>query len=86
MGLRLDARATEQWRHRCEVRQVLRWRDEHGHEWVAQWLEGVGRARGAELAARLRYDAGEQWNLGNRGVPGDWRYVRHRGGAADLFR
>jgi hypothetical protein len=73
----------EQHRHRCEVRQVLRWRTEHGREWVFKWLDALPHYRGAELAAQLRYDAVNQWNLGNRGAVGDWRYEPGR--VADLF-
>lgn len=31
---------TEEHRHRCEVRQVLRWRIEKGRPWVHEWLNG----------------------------------------------
>jgi hypothetical protein len=65
--------ASEDHRHRCEVRQVLAWRVQHGLEWVRQWLAGVDAKRGADAAARLRADCREQWAAGNRGAPGDWR-------------
>lgn len=74
---------SEQHRHRCEVRQVLAWRVEHGIEWVKAWLDGTvvdgKRQRGAvdyrgkEATDRLRNDAREQWQRGNRGAHGDWR-------------
>lgn len=60
-------------RHRCEVRQVLAWRVQHGLEWVRAWLDGVQQKRGADAAARLRADCREQWANGNRGEGGDWR-------------
>ena len=65
----------EQHRHRCEVRQVLRWRAEHGLRWVEQWIARVEQSRGFECAYQLRFDAAEQWNMGNRGALGDWRYA-----------
>jgi hypothetical protein len=60
-------------RHRCEVRQVLAWRVQHGLQWVREWLAGVGKARGEPAAKRLRDACREQWAAGNRGDPGDWR-------------
>lgn len=62
-----------QHRHRCEVRQLLLWRVQHGREWVREWLQRVERGRGAGAAERLRSDAALQWGRGNRGDRGDWR-------------
>jgi len=67
----------EQHRHRCEVRQLLRWRQERGLAWVRDWLAGVERKRGAEAAQRLRADGSEQWLRGNRGERGAW-FEPHR--------
>lgn len=61
------------FRHRCEVRQVLRWRVEKGREWTRAWLNGVERARGKACADRLRAECREQWERGNRGARDDWR-------------
>lgn len=33
--------ATEEHRHRCEVRQILRWRIERGREFAHAYIEGV---------------------------------------------
>ena len=66
-------RSDEEHRHRCEVRQVLRWRMQHGREWVQDWLAGVERFRGKPAADRIRTDAASQWAAGNRGKPDDWR-------------
>lgn len=63
----------EQHRHRCEVRQVLRWRLEHGREWVREWLAGVAQKRGRAAANALQRDAAEQWQRGNRGGHDEWR-------------
>jgi hypothetical protein len=60
----------EEHRHRCEVRQVLKWRVERGSAWVHAWLERVEAKR---PVSRLRRDCAEQWSKGNRGEWGDWR-------------
>lgn len=57
-------------RHRCEVRQMLKWRAERGSAWVHGWLE---RAEKVRPVSRLRRDCAEQWSRGNRGEWGDWR-------------
>ena len=63
----------EEHRHRCEVRQVLAWRVQHGLEWVKEWLDGVAKKRGQAAADRLRADCRTQWAAGNRGEWSDWR-------------
>lgn len=65
--------ASEQHRHRCEVRQVLAWRVERGLDWVKGWLAGVPKFRGQAGADRLRDDCRTQWAAGNRGARDDWR-------------
>lgn len=60
-------------RHRCEVRQLLRWRQQHGSEWAQQWLAEVAQRRGQAAADLLSADARQQWQAGNRGAAGDWR-------------
>lgn len=60
----------EQHRHRCEVRQLLRWRVQHGRDWVREWLAAAARRRDTQ---QLRSDATEQWARGSRGQHGDWR-------------
>ena len=60
-------------RHRCEVRQLLRWRRDKGSQWVRDWLAGVAKLRGQATADQLNADAMQQWRAGNRGQPGDWR-------------
>lgn len=75
---------SEQHRHRCEVRQVLLWRIERGSAWARKWISGgigsdgkpvrgVRQVRGDKAAERLMADCVQQWDLGNRGEPGDWR-------------
>lgn len=68
-----DMQIDEPHRHRCEVRQVLRWRVLHGLAWVREWIQGVASKRGPEAAEALRSDASQQWAGGNRGAFADWR-------------
>ena len=64
----MTIRSDEQYRHECEVRQVLQWRAERGSEWVRDWLGRVEKSRGKEAADRLRNDARREWERGNRGI------------------
>lgn len=57
-------------RHRCEVRQLLLWRQQHGMQWVREWLDAAAKRRDTQ---QLRSDATQQWARGNRGQHGDWR-------------
>lgn len=63
--------STEEHRHRCEVRQVLLWRIENRVK-ALNYLANVETKRGN--ADKLKRDVIQQWNLGNRGQPGDWKY------------
>lgn len=50
-------KASEQWRHECEVRDLVqRYRDQ-GSEVVRQYLKDCARHRGDRAAAKLRADA-----------------------------
>ena len=49
--------ASEQHRHRCEVRSLIRAARERGREWVRQYLDDK---RVAGRQARLRADLNEQ--------------------------
>lgn len=60
-------------RHRCEVRQIIAWRVQRGRAWAQEHLAGVEKIRGKAERARLEAAIVEQWRLGNRGKPGDWR-------------
>lgn len=62
----------EERRYRCEVRQVLRWRKESKGKAV-DYLQLVEKARGKDIADKLKADCAGQWNKGNRGDKGDWR-------------
>ena len=68
----LKIHAVEDERHRCEVRQVLRWRAED-REKAMEFLTKVRKHRGDITAEKLAKDCKEQWSKGNRGIEGDWR-------------
>lgn len=63
------ADASEQHRHRCEVRFLIRAVREHGREWVRQYL---GDKRVAGRQDQLRTDLNAQIKAGNRGQEGEW--------------
>lgn len=62
--------ASEQHRHRCEVRFLIRAARERGREWVRQCLDDK---RVAGRQASLRADLNEQIKAGNRGQEGEWK-------------
>ena len=57
-------------RHRCEVRQILRWRVEDRNK-ALEYLRLV-REKRKEKANKLELDCREQWSRGNRGEKGEW--------------
>ena len=57
-------------RHRCEVRQVLRWRVEDRNK-ALEYLKLV-REKRKEKAKQLEDDCREQWSRGNKGEKGEW--------------
>ena len=62
----------EDFRHRCEVWQVLRWRAENRDKAIS-YLQLVRQRRAEAAANKLERDTKEQWAKGNRGIKGDWR-------------
>jgi hypothetical protein len=62
---------SELHRHRCEVRQVLKWRTQDRNKAI-EYLSLVIKKRGDRVAQLLEKDCREQWTLGNRGNEGDW--------------
>ena len=60
----------EEYRHQCEVRQLLKWRTQRGLQWFRQYISdhGFGGRK-----AKLLGDVTEQWKLGNRGEKGIWK-------------
>lgn len=68
----MNFHSSEEYRHQCEVRQVLRWRAENRDKAVS-YLQLVRRKRGDAKADKLERDTKEQWAKGSRGIKGDWR-------------
>jgi hypothetical protein len=63
---------TQEYRHQCEVRQVIKWRKEDRNH-ALDYLEAVRKKRGASAGDQLERDVKDQWTKGNRGNDGDWR-------------
>lgn len=59
-------------RHRCEVRQILKWRAENRDKAI-NYLSLVHKKRGDVVYTKLEQDCKTQWAKGNRGIKGDWR-------------
>lgn len=64
---------SEEYRHQCEVRQLLKWRVQGNRKRITYHMDGLDRKRGKAAVQRLRGDANDQWAKGNRGEHGDWR-------------
>ena len=62
----------EEERHRCEVRQILKWRVQDRNK-ALEYITDVRKKRGDVAADQLHKDAVHQWNNGNRGIHGDWK-------------
>ena len=65
-------KSSEQYRHQCEVRALLRWRYELGKPFVLAFLSKVEQKRGKVAAMQLEKDVIAQWTLGNRGQHDVW--------------
>lgn len=63
---------SEEYRHQCEVRTVIRWRREDRNK-AHDYLEAVKKKRGEKAGQELERDVRDQWTKGNRGAEGDWR-------------
>lgn len=63
---------SEEYRHQCEVRQVLAWRTENRDKAVS-YLAAVRQKRSEAAAIKLERDTREQWSRGNRGIEGEWK-------------
>jgi hypothetical protein len=63
---------SEQYRHRCEVRQVLKWRTQDRNKAI-EYLSIVRKKRGDRAAQLLEKDCKTQWTLGNRGEYNEWK-------------
>ena len=62
----------EEERHRCEVRYVLRIRNDDRQKMI-DYLGQVKKERGEIAYKQLEKDCRDQWNKGNRGIRGDWK-------------
>ena len=62
---------SEQHRHRCEVRQVLKWRTQDRNKAI-EYLSIVRNKRGDRAAQLLEKDCRDQWSKGSRGDEGIW--------------
>jgi hypothetical protein len=63
---------SEEYRHKTEVWQVLRWRAQDRNK-SSEYLQLVRKMRGNNAADKLEKDCKEQWAKGARGLKGDWR-------------
>ncbi len=63
---------SEEYRHQCEVRLVLRKRIEDRNE-AFKYLGKVKEKRGDEAAGKLERDVRDQWSKGNRGEEASWK-------------
>lgn len=61
---------SEQHRHECEVRTLIRAARDKGRKWVRDYLDSKPVAGRRE---RLRGDINEQIKRGNRGQEGEWK-------------
>jgi hypothetical protein len=61
---------SEEYRHQCEVRELLKMRVLYGREWLRRYLMDKKVSGRVE---KLSKDIWKQWTLGNRGdVEGLW--------------
>ena len=60
----------DEFRHKCEVRFVLKARQEQGLTNFRKWVADTGLYKRWHL---IEKDFNEQWRKGNRGKLGDWR-------------
>jgi hypothetical protein len=57
-------------RHRAEVRQLIKWRQQWG---LPKFQEYLRNAQFNSRRAKLCGSIAEQWAKGNRGEKGEWR-------------
>ena len=62
---------SEEYRHQCEVRTVLRWRVEDRNKAI-EYIALVRKKRGNDAAKLLEKDCKDQWQLGNKGENNEW--------------
>lgn len=69
---RCDFKRGEEYRHQCEVRTVLQWRQRFGPYKAHEYIESLVAKRGKAAADRVLHDCQMQWSYGNRGQEGQW--------------
>ena len=67
--MRGDYDSSEEHRHRCLVRYIIRWRQKDR----AAALGFISRWMDKRPTSELEADIYRQWKLGNRGTLGDWK-------------
>jgi hypothetical protein len=55
---------SEAWRHECELRDLVRMYQEHGADYVKNYLDEMGRKRGKESAKAIRQELWERIKIG----------------------
>lgn len=60
----------EKYRYECEVRYLLKYRQENGLQGFQEYLRN---SKFGPRLAKLKSDIADQWAKGNRGEKGDWR-------------
>jgi hypothetical protein len=75
-----EGQGDDEFRHRCLVRQVLRWRvtdRQYAHQFLNGWVEKDGRWvpgwNERHPKSILERDVRDQWKKGNRGENGEWK-------------
>lgn len=69
--IQLMDKNSELYRHQCEVRYLLRKRQELGRIWLVRTLESIEKQR--KNIDLLKKDVRYQWMMGNRGlIEGEW--------------
>lgn len=63
---------SEEYRHQCEVRDIIARRIKNGRNWAQDHLAKIEKFRGKSARDRLERDILQQWQLGNRGESGIW--------------
>lgn len=59
-----------EWRHQCEVRELLRMRVKNGKAWLREYLSNPKMEE--QRRQKLVNDIWFQWSMGHRGDEGLW--------------
>lgn len=61
---------SEEWRHQCEVRELIQMRVKNGKQWLREYL--ANPKLDEKRRGKLTNDIWYQWSMGNRGQEGLW--------------